>query len=102
MVAQVAESPCAFWKSKRDILAEGSSQSILKALRSGIQSGMLHQLADADRCNCLAIEAAAEASSRRMQAQRKKQLQKMQKNRRRQSGQQLRRRQRQQPETNDE
>ena len=32
-----------------DVLAEGSSQSILKALRSGIQSGMLHQLADADR-----------------------------------------------------
>ena len=45
-----------------DVLAEGSGQGILKALRSGIQSGMLHQLADADR-ELLAIGGAAEEAA---------------------------------------
>ena len=99
MVAQVAESPCAFWKSKVTFSPKGSSQSILKALRSGIQSGMLHQLADANR-ELLTISA-AKKQQRRMQAQRKKQPRSW-RNRRRQSGQQLRRRQRRQPGTNDE
>ncbi len=81
------------------VVAELCGQSVLKALRCSVQSGVLHQLADADG---VAFAVGSGSEPLRQSKPWRKLPRKRRKNRRRQSEQQQRRRQRQRSETNDE